>query len=245
MEREARRKKIASQGNDRLALITGRIQNRDPNISRSCSFSRYNEDDDAIFQDHRNGGNDVPDAQISHDNSEEVPKANASGIRVSDLQKPEQSSLVDSRVSNAADKANFPDKPSEYRRGFITPKQVIFSIISSEDTRAICTLVIAILVVLSHVSLPHYVVKSKSLIAYRPLYAVLLTDMLIVAARLVLYAHGQEFDSQPNFEVDGYNWIGAIKMLEWGVVLHHTLRAILIDCSFYLAIVVCGLSLVS
>ncbi|KAL0354696.1 UNVERIFIED_CONTAM: hypothetical protein Sradi_3916500 [Sesamum radiatum] len=228
MEREARRKKIASQGNDRLALITGRIHNRDPNISRSCSFSRYtNEDDDAIFQDHGN-----------------VSKANASGMRVSDLQKPEQSSLVDSKVSNAADKANLPDKPSEYRRGFITPKQVIFSIISSEDTRAICALVIAVLVVLSHISLPHDVVKSKSLIAYRPLYAVLLTDMLIVAARLVLYAHGQEVDSQSNFEVDGFNWIRAIKMLEWGVVLHHTLRAILIDCSFYLAIVVCCLSLV-
>ncbi|KAL0319228.1 UNVERIFIED_CONTAM: hypothetical protein Sangu_2079000 [Sesamum angustifolium] len=258
MEREARRKKIASQGNDRLALITGRIQNRDPNISRSDDIEimitngvnqivpLYGTENRVLFFNKKGkSGTDVPDAQISHDNCDEVSKANASGIRVSDLQKPEQSSLVDSRVSNAADKANFPDKPSEYRRGFITPKQVIFSIISSEDTRAICTLVIAILVVLSHVSLPHYVVKSKSLIAYRPLYAVLLTDMLIVAARLVLYAHGQEFDSQPNFEVDGYNWIGAIKMLEWGVVLHHTLRAILIDCSFYLVIVVCGLSLVS
>ncbi|KAL0415252.1 UNVERIFIED_CONTAM: hypothetical protein Slati_3357100 [Sesamum latifolium] len=53
------------------------------------------------------GGNDVPDAQISHDNCEEVSKANASGIRVSDLQKPEQSSLVDSKVSNAATKQIF------------------------------------------------------------------------------------------------------------------------------------------
>ncbi|KAK4428077.1 hypothetical protein Salat_1576700 [Sesamum alatum] len=98
--------------------------------------------------------------------------------------------------------------------------------------------------ILSHVNLPHVLVKSKSLIAYRPLYAVLLIDMLIVAARLALYAQGREVEQEPNFEFDGCNWLGAIKMLEWGMVLHHTLRAILIDCSFYLAIVVCGLSLV-
>ncbi|KAI3455410.1 hypothetical protein Pfo_012073 [Paulownia fortunei] len=278
MEREARRKKITSRGTDRMALITGRLQTLDPNLSKSCSFSNPTRDslpaqharsssepaaekDRALFQDYPRGGDDAPDTLIRHDNDEEVSKGNASGSRVSDLQKLDekevailssapafqsgaQSSLVSTRVTNTSDDANFPVKPFEYHLNSVTPKEINFSIISSENTRVICSFVIAVLVVLSHVNLPHYVVKSKSLIAYRPLYAVLLTDMLIVAARLALYSQEREDDEEIKFEGDGHNWEGAVKLLEWGLVLHQTLRAIFIDCSFYLAIVVCGLSLV-
>lgn len=207
------------------------------------------------------GGDDVPDILRRHDNDEDVSKGNASGNRVSDLETTEekevatsspapafqsraQSALVTTRVSNISDDANFPEKPFEYHLSSITPREIHFSIISSENTRVICSFVIAVLVVLSHVNLPHKVIKSKSLIAYRPLYAVLLTDMLIVAARLALYSQGKQDEIEVKFEGDVQNWDGAVKLLEWGLMLHQTLRAIFIDCSLYLAIVICGLSLV-
>ncbi|KAK6148867.1 hypothetical protein DH2020_016392 [Rehmannia glutinosa] len=260
MEREARRKKIASRGTDRMALITGRIQTIDPNISKSCSFSNptldylpaqhsrsssepAGDENRAMFHDYPHGEidvkgeDDVPDPLISHDKDEdEVSRENASGKRVSDLDEKEVAIL-------SFQSGDFPEKPFEYHLSSITPKEINFSIISSENTRVICSFVIAILVVLSHINLPHNVVKSKSLIAYRPLYAVLVTDMLIVAARLALYSEGKVDDKEVKFEGGGENWDGAVKLLEWGLVLHQTLRAVFIDCSFYLAIVVCGLSL--
>lgn len=45
MERQARRKKIKSREMDRMALITGRIQNLDPTIAKSSSFSDIRTDD--------------------------------------------------------------------------------------------------------------------------------------------------------------------------------------------------------
>ncbi|KAL7140089.1 hypothetical protein ABFS83_09G097700 [Erythranthe nasuta] len=236
MEREARRKKISSQGTDRMALITGRIQTLDPNLSKSSSFSDpiqhhlpaqharstsepVAEKDIPLFQDY------------SHD---EVSRRNAS--------------LVPTRASDFSDGPNLREKPIEYHLGSITPKEINFSIISSENTRALCSFAIAVLVVLSHVNnLPHNVVKSKSLIAYRPLYAVLLTDALIVAARIALYSQGKEENEEESKFEDDYgkqNWDGAVKLLEWGLVLHQILRAVFIDCSFYLSIVICGLCFV-
>ncbi|KAK6124973.1 hypothetical protein DH2020_041247 [Rehmannia glutinosa] len=262
MEREARRKKIASRGTDRMALITGRIQSIDPNISKSCSFSNptldylpaqhsrsssepAGDENRAMFHDYPHvglkGEDDVRDSLIRHDKDEdEVSKENLSGKRVSDLQKLDEKevAILSFQSGDSPD-----EKPFEYHLSSITPKEINFSIISSENTRVICSFVIAVLVVLSHINLPHNVVKSKSLIAYRPLYAVLVTDMLIVAARLALYSEGKVDDKEVKFEGGGENWDGAVKLLEWGLVLHQTLRAVFIDCSFYLAIVVCGLSL--
>lgn len=204
------------------------------------------------------GGDDAAGTLLSYDNVEEVSEENAPRGGVSHLRKnklnekeaetvsspEEKSSLITTRVSKFSDNAKFPEKPFEYHLSSITPKEINFSIISSENTRVVCSFVIAVLVVLSHVNLPHNVVKSKSLIAYRPLYAVLLTDMLIVAARIALYSQGREDEEEAKFKGDDHNWEGAVKLLEWGLVMHQTLRAIFIDCSFYLAIVICGLSIV-
>lgn len=133
-------------------------------------------------------------------------------------------------------------KPLEHHLSSISPRDINFSIISSENTRGVCSCAVAVLVVLSHINLPHKVVKSKSLIVYRPLYAVMLSDVLIVAATLALLSQGKESAKEVKLEKD-VNWDGAVKVLEWGLILHQTLRAIFIDCSLYLAIVVCGLSL--
>ncbi|KAL3631867.1 hypothetical protein CASFOL_024851 [Castilleja foliolosa] len=222
MERDARRKKIASQEMDRMAIITGRDYTPDPN-NISESFNPTNEDG-SLFQDYLQ--DDVPNTMKMDDTDEK------------------EGAVLSLQPSVQSDNANLPYKPFEYHLSSISPKEINFSIISSENTRVVCSFVIAVLVVLSHINLPHHVVESNSLIAYRPLYALLLTDTLIVAARLALYSEEKEDDNEVKFEGGNNNWDGAVKLLEWGLVLHQTVRAVFIDCSFYVAIVVCGLSMV-
>ncbi|KAI3463344.1 hypothetical protein Pfo_020007 [Paulownia fortunei] len=259
MEKQERRRKIISRGTDRMALITGRIQSLDPDpFFKSSSFSTPRRDhlpaqharsssepaaanDQAplLQDDHRHGGDDTPDTVSRHDNDEEVSKGNDSGGRVSDLQKLEEKEVA----TLTSDNANLPEKPLGYLLSSLTPNVINFSIISSEDTRVVCSVVLAILVVLSHVNLPPNVVKPKSLIAYRPLYVLLLTDVFIVAARLAPYTQIRKEDKEKKIVEDEQNWGGAVKLLELGLVLHQTIRALFIDCSFYLVIVICGLSL--
>ncbi|GER44165.1 glucose-repressible alcohol dehydrogenasetranscriptional effector [Striga asiatica] len=244
MEREIRSQSIASQETSRMAFISGRIHKPGPHKE---PFSSPNEEDGAPFQDYAYEGDNVPGQTKIDDIDNEVLESkefNREEVNVLSLQ--------------SGVRPDYTYKPFEYHLSSISPKEINFSIISSENTRVICSLVIAILVVLSHVNLPHNVVESNSLIAYRPLYALLLTDMLIVAARLALYSEGKEVDDKDaKFEglgghndnnkkknIGDNNWDGAVKLLEWGLVLHQTVRAVFIDCSFYVAVVVCGLYIV-
>ncbi|KAH6818550.1 hypothetical protein C2S51_002153 [Perilla frutescens var. frutescens] len=215
-----------------MALITGRIQALDPNVVKSSSFSHNREDhlpeltkhsrssseppppknDVGLFLDHPYGGID--------DNEKYFSKQNA---------------------RNITQKEVAPLQQLEYHLSWITQKDINLSIISSENTRSVCWFMIAVLVVMSHTNLPHKVIKSKSLIDYRPLYAVLLSDLLIVSATLALLSQGKESEKQVKLEAD-VNWDGAVKLLEWGLILHQTIRVVFIDCSLYLAIIICGLS---
>ncbi|KAL1565110.1 hypothetical protein AAHA92_07370 [Salvia divinorum] len=248
-EREARRKKIKSREMDRMALITGRIQNLDTTISKSSSVSDIRTDDlpkhsrcssepapGLLILDRPHGGDDDEDVP-STDNDEDSPKENASAFRRRNIP---SSVLV---ATSDSDDEKHPRKPLEYHLSSITPKDINNSIVSSEKTRVICSFVIAVLVVLSHADTAQRVVKSKSLIAYRPLYALMLSDLLIVAATLALLSQWRESEEEVKLEKD-VNWDGAVKVLEWGIILHQTVRAIFIDCSLYAAIVICGLALV-
>ncbi|EPS59608.1 hypothetical protein M569_15198, partial [Genlisea aurea] len=128
--------------------------------------------------------------------------------------------------------------------GSATLQNINFSITSTEDIRAICSIVLAFLVVLSHAN---EATKPRSLITYCPLCIVLLTDILIVASRLMPYiqtGHDGRHHHDSQTAEDDDDWGGALKLLELGLVLHQTLRAVFIDCSLYAAIVVCGISLV-
>jgi hypothetical protein len=42
---------------------------------------------------------------------------------------------------------------------------------------------------------------------------------------------------------DGDNWVGAVKLLERGLTVYQAVRGIFIDCSVYLVVVICALSL--
>lgn len=148
-----------------------------------------------------------------------------------------------------SDNTELLSKPSGVKRNFCTLKDINTCIISSENMRVFCSIMIALLVVLSYMNLPRKIVKSKSVIASTPLYVLLLTDFTIVIGRLILEKwrgteSPKEEQEEPGDQMDGHNWGGAVKVLEMGIVLHQTLRAVFIDCSFYMVIVVCGLSLI-
>lgn len=184
----------------------------------------------------------MPDAITRNDNDDEVPKRDHdSGTRFSsNLQKVEEKRAVAPLPLTA----NSPNKSWLCLLSSVTPSEINFSIISSEDTRVICAVALAIMVVLSHVTLPHdKVVRPKSLITYRPLFVVLLTDVFIVGVRLAPYTQIRKEDKKSSIEEDEDNWGRAFKLLEFGLVLHQMIRALFIDCSFYLVIVICGLSL--
>ncbi|KAM7480438.1 hypothetical protein LguiA_028651 [Lonicera macranthoides] len=140
-------------------------------------------------------------------------------------------------------------KPGGVKCNFCTLKDINTCIIFSENMRVFCSIMIALLVVLSYMNLPRKIVKSKSVIASTPLYVLLLTDLTIVIGRLILEKRRgtespKEEQEEPGDQMDGHNWGGAVKVLEMGIVLHQTLRAVFIDCSFYMVIVICGLSLI-
>ncbi|KAL1551494.1 hypothetical protein AAHA92_19333 [Salvia divinorum] len=257
-ERQARRKKIKSREMDRMALITGRINNLDPSISKSSSFSDTIHSDDLpkhsrsssepsnpyLILDSPHGeagdGGGDDDNVPNTDNDEDFSKQNApASLR---NRRNRSSSALVATPKRASRDAKHPMKPFEYHLCSITPKDINYSIVSSEKTRLICSLAIALLVLLSHIDPIFIVVKSESLIASRPLYAVLLSDLFIAAATLALLTHRREAEKEVELEKD-VNWDGAVKVLEWGIILHQTVRAIFIDCSMYLAIVICGFSL--
>ncbi|XP_030488501.1 uncharacterized protein LOC115705330 [Cannabis sativa] len=143
--------------------------------------------------------------------------------------------------------SNIVEKPTIF-----TSKRLNSSIIASETTRIFCALIIALLVVLSYVDYAIFgrnIVRAESVVASRPLYILLLTDVTIVFARLYLENRGgynsleEEEEIMPQAQDDnGHNWIQAVKVLERGLVVYQAIRGIFIDFSFYAVVVICGLS---
>lgn len=135
---------------------------------------------------------------------------------------------------------------SNSRFHFLTAKEINSCIVGSEIIRVFCAVIIALLVVLSYINHPRNIVKSRSTIASQPLYILLLTDVTIVVVRLLEKGRGFQKTQEGEklgMHGDGH-WVGAFKILEIGLVFYQIIRALFIDCSFYMVVVICGLSLV-
>lgn len=133
-----------------------------------------------------------------------------------------------------------PKKPCWHRHTFFSSRELNFCILASENTRALSSLIIAVLVVLCYM-------VSESVLASRPLYMVLLTDATIVLAHL--YQKGRVLEEtdqrgeKGEAHGDRQSWGDAVKLLERGLVAYQAMRGVFIDCSIYLVVVVCGTSL--
>lgn len=134
------------------------------------------------------------------------------------------------------------------QQNFFTPKQISAAIDASLKTRLLCSTIVAVLVVLSHLGFPLQGNRFLgSIISFRPLYFILLTNVTLVITRLLFDDHGssQRAIGEENkaASTDDYNWAERLgKTLELGLVAQKVIDAVFMDCSVYAIIVICGLS---
>ncbi|XWS11907.1 hypothetical protein CRYUN_Cryun37aG0045400 [Craigia yunnanensis] len=155
-----------------------------------------------------------------------------------------------SSLQKASTNAEILQKPCRNQPNFFSSKTLNSCIIASEKTRSLCALLIALFVLLSYIDYPLLgmnIVRSEGIVASRPLYIILLTDLTVVISRLFLYKKGYSEEAEEDkaaFQNNRHNWEGAVKLLERGLVVYQTIRAPFIDYSIYAVVVICGLSLI-
>ncbi|KAJ4836682.1 hypothetical protein Tsubulata_043325 [Turnera subulata] len=258
--RTERRRRIMEKGSDRLALITGQIRNLEDLSSPKRPPSTSSDDPPAPSE---STSSIVPEnvdvasssQSVKQNDSDEIPKSSKPEKQ---LEPEKHQKLVATRQPTTD--ATLVQKPTGVtpsvqtilaRPSFFSSKRINYCIIASERTRGICSLIIASLVLLSYISYPLLgmdIVSSESIIASRPLYMVLLTDVTIVLARLFRERRNEyeevEVEEKEAKGGDPDNWVGAVKLLERGLAAYQAIRGMFIDCSIYLVVVVCGISLV-
>ncbi|CAN6927907.1 unnamed protein product [Brassica oleracea] len=243
MDREERRRRIMERGSDRLALITGQLHNVDPSspsFSSSSSTSHQRTYSESF----------MPQTQSEHRQIQESPSLK---YQFKEEVKPREEPKLSTTHQRPIKRE--PTKPEEARsvktqiqqpRSFFSSKKLNASIISSERSRSLSSLTIAVFVIL----LPRLnILRSGTILALRPLWLLLLTDCAIVMSHLSMEASGGGMSHETEEEVkskdgsNGENWSDAEKLLERGVVLYQALRGMFIDCSLYMVVVICGASL--
>ncbi|XP_047952800.1 uncharacterized protein LOC125198536 isoform X1 [Salvia hispanica] len=235
-----------------MALITGRINTLNPDPVLKCSTFTANRsdlpppqhsrssseplsaNDQAFFQ---SGGCEVPIVKANP-----VEEASSTGTdsrsRDLDVRQHDQKELT----------AALPSKNVQLSHNhllnllrLINAHAVNSSLSSSEDTRAICSALLGLAVVVLQIIHHYAVVKPESLVMFSPLLVVALTDFVIV---VVSQARSNKEEEGKYEDEDDGSLDGAVKLLELGLVLHQMICAIFVDCSFYLVVVILGLSLV-
>ncbi|KAF7817153.1 Transmembrane protein [Senna tora] len=132
---------------------------------------------------------------------------------------------------------------------FFTAGEISSAITASKITRLCCSIFVALLVVLSYLGFP--LLSStfvKSILSFRPLYLVLVTNVTVVIAQLISgKQRGSERRAgrQNNTSPEGDHWTEHLgRALEAGLVMRNVMDAMFMDCASYAIIVICGLSLV-
>ncbi|XP_062111322.1 uncharacterized protein LOC133822877 [Humulus lupulus] len=277
--REARRRRILERGSDRLALITGHIDNLpDP----SPSLHRLNQDTQPLLshQDYQSHpidkinvfshGEDRTSSPVlpkddhntdcgpiegDFDGSSSMPLFSKEETNFEPLRNRNSgsedsllnSSLASSRdqsssVSNLATERQVESQTQKYR--FFTPNQITSALAATERTRFFCSIALALLVVLSYFGFP--ILRSKfikSIISFRPLYLVWLTNATAVLAQL-LRIQGSRRENKTS-SADGNDLAAQLgKTLEIGLLIQKGADAVFMTCAVYAVIVVCGVSFV-
>ncbi|XP_043702898.1 uncharacterized protein LOC122653039 isoform X2 [Telopea speciosissima] len=287
--RDARRRKIVDRGSDRLALISGRIQNLSSSSTTQPHHSSTLSTPELFFdyqklQSHRPTQSSVSfhgkeDASGTDSTKYEIRNEFASNaatgtmsrmephlkkcetsidyLRTAPLDisgKPPASITLSSskaqKLSTSMVDAEPRSEPQQHHSRIFTANRISSSISASERTRLLCSIGIAIIVVLSHLRFPLLGSSFvRSTIAAGPVYLILLTDVTLVIARLLFEEKGHsrkaKEEATPEPSEDGCDWAeGLGKALEMGLILHKVIGAAFLDCSVYLVIIICGLSLV-
>ncbi|KAF8088160.1 hypothetical protein N665_0550s0019 [Sinapis alba] len=267
--REARRRKILERGSDRLAFITGQLNNVPPPPSSdpaSLSQSHLPTDDDDTVPPRRDQiHTDRETAFTSHqeniysdasmfDNVEPIihqsraepiqpqkytetsGEASASDPRDTTLQpSPATSTTQTPSVVDLGASQAF--TPLVSFANTITPKHIGAAIDASEYSRMFSSLVIALLVILSHLGFS----SLGSIVSFRPVFLLLLTDATIVLGRILLSHHGAP-SSGSRRENSGQGIADQVgNALETVMMIKKIMNAISMDFSLYAVILICGL----
>ncbi|CAI9775691.1 unnamed protein product [Fraxinus pennsylvanica] len=262
--REARRRRIVDRGSDRLALITGRIHSipstPDQNDRLSSGPLGHEEKISGSLLANHDSGNQFDQPNNSDDKLEPsstllptLPKnllthendndGNIESSRAAILLGgKEESSQVSSSIQTPLIDSGL---QRSSRQNLLTANQICTAISASENTRICCSIAAAILVFLSYTGFPFLGWGNfRSIICFRPLYLLLITNISIVLARLLLGKQGskeRQTSSVPSIGGDGM--IDQVaKALESGLLMQKIVGALFMDCSIYAVVLVCGLS---
>ncbi|KAM5565456.1 hypothetical protein ABKV19_019455 [Rosa sericea] len=247
--REARRRRILERGSDRLALITGRIQT----LPSSSSSS----DPETQFEDTTNPSSPPPTSDVQ-DQIAELPSEIEENESDSTLPRSQSDTntealrAIDTQVQQLLSSftaQNAPPPPSSssenQRRPLFTASGVSSAIAETERTRLLFSVAVAMLVVLVHLGFPLLGTSNivKTLLGFRPLYLVLLTNVTFVLARILGKQRVSERPGEIRTSAEGIEWVVQLgRAVEIGLVAQKVLDALFMDCAVYAIIVVCGLS---
>ncbi|KAK4747047.1 hypothetical protein SAY87_026084 [Trapa incisa] len=259
--RDARRRRIVERGPDRLALITGRIQTLPSPLSSSPP--------DAPSSPPSMAGPDQPhlsdESHLAEDKLSEAlfqkleptfdgrcPDVNNSELfPVKDHAALDpKSESISTSMSGHAPHSSENVHPSNLLGNLlklVNTRQINSAVATSSSTRLLCSVVGGLLVVLSTVGFP--ILGSRiirGILIFRPLYLILLTNMTIIMAGLISFKQDHERaakEDNRNHPTDEIGWADHVgNSLELGFLVMKFLDAIIMDCSIYSVIVVCGLS---
>ncbi|KAI3826100.1 hypothetical protein L1987_00143 [Smallanthus sonchifolius] len=254
----ARRRRIAERGAERLALITGRVQSlsssplppvaqSEPSPSPPCPTSVSPNSDQLNLTDSNSDtlsnieavGSDVAsDVRSVIDNPETITETSAQTSSKPDKIQSFSDTLTEQTPPiSTSNKSKKPESQTLYYKTF-SPKQLRPAISASERIRTICSIIVAVLVMLADAGFP--VLGSdaiKNIILFRPLWLLLVTNITTVTAHFLL----QKVKHRSTGEEGFADHIGTV--LEWGWLVKTGSSALFMDCSVYSVVVICGMGL--
>ncbi|KAI9097838.1 hypothetical protein K1719_025609 [Acacia pycnantha] len=168
---------------------------------------------------------------------QQLPGSSVVTSEVNQVQPPPDSSV---RTSGTEQQLRLQSRDTK----FFTPGEISSAITASKITRLCCSICVALLVVLSYLGFPllhsRYV---KSVLSFRPLYLVLVTNVTVVAVQLFTGKQRRVAGRQNEISSDGNHWIERLsRALESVLVMRNVMDAMFMDCASYAIIVICGLS---
>ncbi|KAI3738118.1 hypothetical protein L2E82_28137 [Cichorium intybus] len=260
----ARRRRIAERGAERLALITGRVQptsssplppssvaQSDPPSSAPCPPSISRNPDQLPLSD-ENNDSPLNKDPASDDVIEDVKPVTHNHKTITETSTQESlapiktqsfPTTITQQTPTISTSNNFQKSKSQTSFGqTLTPNRLSPAITSSQNTRTICSIIAAMLVLLSYAGFP--ILGSnfvKYIVLSRPLVLLLLTNITIVAAPVLLEKVNREGYRRSLTGDVGFG--GQLGMaLEWGLLMKSGLSGLFMDCSVYSVVVVCGMS---
>lgn len=228
-EAQRRRRRILQQGSDRLAFIKGHIQTLPPPDLQNHDASETNITHTPTFPEQQHTQSDEI---LSFPNSEIQPE-------------PEHVQLLPQTLPDSFNEIPRQQTRAEEPRSlnFINPSDVSNAIDASKTTRLCCSIIVALLVVASYLGFS----LIKTVISFRPLYLVLLTNSTFVVSKLMKHRGVNERSRRKLNGTDSSDqWDGQqlAKTLEIGLVVKSVVDAVFMDCAVYAIVLICSLSFV-